>query len=204
MSESSSRRLVKRIGLGAFAFLVVLGFAYALWPKPVSVDTAMIARAPLTVTIDEEGKTRIRDVYVVSAPIGGRVLRSLLHAGDTVVAGETEITSILPSAPPLLDQRVHAEVEEQLGAARAAVTLAEAELGQNRSELDLAEIDLKRSQTLARKGVVPERTLDRAETDARVRRNAVRRAEAALEMRTRELAIAETRLDRTWYRANGR
>lgn len=185
---------MKRLGLGAFALVIAGGFAYAMWPKPVPVDVAKITHAPMTVTIDEEGKTRIRDVYVVSAPIGGRVLRSPLHAGDALIAGETEIASILPSAPPLLDQRSRAEIEQQVGAARAAVTLAEAELGQARSEIDLAEVDLRRSRTLARKGVISEQTLDRAERDARVRQDAVKRAEAALEMRMRELASAEARL----------
>ena len=92
------------------------GFYWVVAPQPVAVDSALIDRGAIQVTVDEEGKTRIKDIYTVSAPIIGRLLRLPVKVGDAVVAGETPVASILPLSLAFLDQRTRSE----LGAAAAA------------------------------------------------------------------------------------
>ena len=82
--------------------------AVALWPKTIAVEVGAIARGPLVVTIDEEGTTRVRDRFVVSSPVAGRVLRIELEPGDVVTRGQV-VARVRAEAPPLLDERARAE-----------------------------------------------------------------------------------------------
>ncbi len=86
------RSIVVLIGLGIAALIV-----WALLPQPVPVDMAAIKRGPLEVTVEDEGITRIREVYTVSAPIGGKMLRSPREVGDKVVANKTLVAAIEPT-----------------------------------------------------------------------------------------------------------
>ena len=176
----------------ALALAVVAAFAIALWPRAVPVDTALTARGPLTVTVDEEGKARIRDVYVISAPTAGRLLRTTLKAGHEVRKGQV-VAVIEPSVPPFLDLRVRRELEALIEAARAAVALAEAELAQSRSELMFAERELERAASLSKTRVIAERQLEKARLDVDTRKAALARAEANRELRRRELDSALAR-----------
>ena len=93
------------------ATLIVGGLlAVALWPKTVAVETVRAARGPLMVTIDEEGTTRVRDRFVVSAPVSGRVLRIELEPGDPVKRGQV-VARVQSEPAPLLDSRTRAEAE---------------------------------------------------------------------------------------------
>jgi HlyD family secretion protein len=185
---------LKRGLVAAVAILVAAALLYALTPKPVAVDLATIERGDMRVTIDEEGKTRIKDVYVVSAPIAGKLLRNPLHVGDEVIALRTTVATIAPMAPPMLDARTRSELDALVSVAESAVLLARSELEQAKSESRLADIELERTRTLAKRGVVADRVLDRAETDAQVRKDAVKRAESALQLRQDELRSAQSRL----------
>jgi HlyD family secretion protein len=179
------------VALGA---LLAAALAWALWPAAVGVDAAEVTAGPMAVTIDEEGKTRVKDVFVVSAPQAGTVLRSPLLAGDEVRKGKTLVALLRPSPPPFLDLRTRLEAKAQAEAAAAAVRLAEAELAQATSEQRFAEAELKRARALAASSTVSERALERAEIDAAVRKAAVERAEASLAVRKREAESARARL----------
>ena len=72
-----------------FAVAAVGVVVYAFWPKPLAVDTAEVRRGPMQVTVDEDGKTRIKERYIVSAPLGGRLARIQLQAGGPIEAGDT-------------------------------------------------------------------------------------------------------------------
>ena len=96
------RSVVTMLTIGG-VFVAVIGFL--MWPETVPVDTARVARTDLAVTVSGEGETRVRDMYMVSAPIPGRVLRIDGHVGDPVVAGETVIARIEPTDPVFLDAR---------------------------------------------------------------------------------------------------
>src|SRR5512145_2891461 len=100
------------------------GLTWALWPKPVLVDVSEVRKGQFEVTVDEEGKARIKDVYTVSAPITGKLVRLSLEAGDRVKKDMTIVANIEPMAPAFLDVRVTRELEAQLEAAKAAVALA--------------------------------------------------------------------------------
>jgi HlyD family secretion protein len=186
------RMSMKHLLAPALALAVVAAFAIALWPRAVPVDTAAIARGPLTVTVDEEGKSRIKDVYVISAPTTGRLLRTTLKTGHEVRKGQV-VAVIEPSVPPFLDLRVRRELEALIEAARAAVTLAEAELSQAHSELQFAERELERATSLSRARVIAERQVEKARLDLDTRGAALARAQANRELRRRELESALAR-----------
>src|SRR5690606_29200941 len=107
---------------------------YSFLPKPQEVDLVTVARGTIRVTVDEDGKTRIREKYVVSAPLSGRLLRIGLDAGDAVIAGETLIASIEPRAPELLDARAIAQAEARVRAAESALARTDPQLEQARIE----------------------------------------------------------------------
>jgi HlyD family secretion protein len=174
--------------------IIVVGGIYALMPKPVAADLATVGQGEIEVTIDEEGVARIRDVYKVSATVGGNLDRFPLDVGDPVERDKTVIAEIRPSAPSFLDERTRRELEASVGAATAAVRLAEAELSRAQADLRMRESDLERSAQLVRSGTISARAMDEAETGADSARAAVQQAEANLELRRSELASAQARL----------
>src|SRR5215510_15271568 len=93
------------------AVLVVIGIvAVAMWPRTLEVDVASVTRGPMRVTIDEDGETRVRDRFVVSSPVAGRLQRIELEPGDRVVRGKTVVARLSPGAAPLLDPRTRIEL----------------------------------------------------------------------------------------------
>jgi HlyD family secretion protein len=192
--RSSSTLLIKRglivLGVG----LLGGGLAWTLLPKPVLVDVALIRKGPLTVTVDEEGKTRIKDVYTMSAPITGKLVRPSLEAGDRVKKDLTVVANIEPMAPAFLDVRATRELEAQLEAAKAAVALAEAEINQAAAELEFAQSEFRRAQSLSKTKTISERALERARIDVDSRQATLTRAKANLDVRKRELESSQARL----------
>jgi len=170
--------------------VVVAAIAFALRPQPVPADFATVGRGSLRVTIDEEGETRVRNRFVVSAPVTGRVLRIDLEPGDRVVAGETVIASVQPASPPLLDARTRAEAAARVSAAESALEEARAARDRTRTERDLALSDLERQRELDEGGLVSEERLETAETTARAREDALRAAESAVHTAESQLQAA--------------
>ena len=113
-------------GLAAAA---IAATAWAFWPAPQIVETAIVSKGELTVAIEAEGEASIREVVVVSAPMAGLLQRITLHAGDDVAAGQS-VAQIGPMAPALLDSRARAVAEATAAAAAAAVDLARSQLEQ--------------------------------------------------------------------------
>ena len=81
--------MLRRLITLAILLAVAAGLAWAFWPRPLAVETAKVERRDISVTVEEEGKTRIREVFTVSAPISGQTMRIGLHPGDPVVKDET-------------------------------------------------------------------------------------------------------------------
>jgi HlyD family secretion protein len=171
-----------------------LGLLWALWPKPVAVEVTKLGRGALLVAVEDEGKTRIKDIYTVSAPITGKLVRLSLEAGDRVKKDSTTVAIIEPMAPAFLDVRATRELEAQIEAAKAAVSLAEAEAHQAGSELEFAQSELTRARALIRSKAISERALERARIDVDTRQASLARAKAGLEVRKRELESAQARL----------
>jgi HlyD family secretion protein len=185
---------LKRGLLSLAVAAIVLGFAWLLWPEPVLVDIAKTWRGHMEVTVDEEGVSRIRDVYVVSAPVSGRVERNPREVGDHVIAGKTVVAAFRPADPTMLDVRTRLEFERAVEAAKAAVDLATAELRRAEASLSFAQASLRRSITLSRKQIVSMSALEKAQLDAEVAAEQVETAKAALDARKHDLEMAEARL----------
>ncbi len=179
---------------GGLFLTIVAGLAYAFRPQPVLVDLVTLSRGPMTVTIDEEGMTRVRDVYVLSAPVAGRVRRIDGDVGDAVVAGETVVTRIEPIDPSFLDMRSRARAEAAVRAASASLALARAELEQAEAEFDFASAEVERARRLRRDKTISERGLEDAERLYRTRRAAVEMARSELEIRRFQLDNARAQL----------
>lgn len=185
---------IKKAFGGIAVAAVVVGAFYALRPLPVPVDTAIIERGTVSVTIDEEGKTRIREVFMVSAPVAGKMLRSPLEVGDAVVAGKTIVSVIEPTSPTFLDVRSRRELQAVVAAATAAVALASAEVQKAKSELKFAEKDLKRATALSKTSVISEKAQEQAELDVDSKKALQAIANATLELRRQELNSARAKL----------
>ena len=179
--------IVGVVALGALAF-------WAMRPQPMAVDLATIDRGDLILSVEDEGRTRIRDIYVVSAPMAGTVLRSPLDVGDAVVAGETEVAFIRPVTPEFLDARSRAEAEAAIAAARAAVQLASAQELEASAEWSFQQSELNRIAELARRDIVSQREFDRARAAVNAASARVASAQATLAVRERELEAARARL----------
>ena len=189
-----SARLRRLIFWGIPVLILAVAIAYALRPQPLDVDIARVEKGPMTVTVAEEGVTRIKDVFVVSAPIRGRALRIEIEEGDEVIANETIVAEIEPIDPEFLDIRSEAEARAAVETAKAALSLAEAQLAQARAELDFATAERNRMQELRASGTISARALEDAERLYRTRTAAVATQEAALLMRQSEVKAAEVRL----------
>ncbi|HVL69853.1 MAG TPA: efflux RND transporter periplasmic adaptor subunit [Vicinamibacterales bacterium] len=188
------KRAVK-IVLGAIA-VVALG-VWAFRPAAVPADIVAIERGALEVTVTEEGRTRVRDRFVVSAPLPGRMERIELEPGDPVVAGRTVVARFRPSDPALLDVRTRAELEGRARAADAAVGAARSEHRRLEADLAFAQAELRRARQLVAEKVISAREMEAAERQAESLTRALQ--SAAFNVRTAEhqLEVARASLMQT-------
>lgn len=183
---------------------VVAGLlAVALWPETTPVEVGTIARGPLVVTVDEEGTTRVRDRFVVSSPVAGRVLRIELEPGDAVKRGQI-VARVRAEAPPLLDERARAEGQAAIDSARAALGRARAEEQRARATLAQLQRELTRVRELAQSRVVSAQELEAREAEAKVADESVNAAVFAVQAATSELRRALARLAPSNPEAAGR
>jgi HlyD family secretion protein len=177
------------------AFIALAGaLAWLFRPQPVSVDLATVARGPLQVSVSDDGETRVRDMFVVSAPLAGHMRRIELEAGDSVAAGETIVARIEPSDPSFLDRRSEAEVRAGIRASEAARVHASAELRRAQAERDFAVTELQRYEGLAASRTISQNDLESARRSARTTEAAVDESVAGLRVRESELEQAKARL----------
>lgn len=155
------RRWIALAGLGLAGVLLAV---WALRSPPVAVDTAEIVRGTLEVTVTEEGRTRVRDVYTVSTPVAGTIERTPREVGDAVVAGETVVAVIRPSVPGFLDARSLREAEAIVAAAEAMVESARAQVREAEAQLAFAKSEHARAFELHRKEAVSASRLEEVQT----------------------------------------
>lgn len=179
------------VGLAALAIL------RSLAPEPVVVDTRVVTHGPLAVHVRDDGVTRIRERYVVAAPLAGRSSRVELHPGDAVVAGESAICTIEPVDPALLDPRAVAEAEARVEAAREAAERADTALARAVTVADHALADLERAERLAPDRVISQEALDDAILLRETALEEVEGAEHDARIARFELVLAEAALVRT-------
>ncbi|MGC4015583.1 MAG: HlyD family efflux transporter periplasmic adaptor subunit [Luteolibacter sp.] len=186
------RKLLPWLGVAALVALI----AFGMKGKPVEVETGAVTRSALTVRVSEEGKTRIRNRYVVSAPVAGKMRRVTLKAGDEVKAGETLLTAIEPVVSPLLDPRAKAQAEAVVATREAALRQAHESMDAARAASDLANADRDRVRSVQMPGSISKSDRDRVEGDANVKGAQLRAAEFSLKVAEFELAQARTALER--------
>lgn len=158
----------RQLLLVVVALLLVAALGYGFMPRAAPVDVVRVGAGPLRVTVDEDGRTRIKERYVISAPMGGQLRRIELHPGDAVKAGVTLVASIDPVEPNLLDARTLAQLEARLRAAEAQADLAGPRVERARAAQELAQLEYARVSRLAEQQAVARQDLDRARETARM------------------------------------
>lgn len=179
------------IAVGIAAILLAVWLA---WPQPIPADLAVVSRAAMEVTIDDEARTRVRHIYTVSAPLAAKVLRTSLEVGDQVVADQTVVAALQPVTPAFHDARTHAELRGVLAAAESAVSLAQAEQRRIEAALTYSRTELERAQTLVDKGTISRKALDKAALEVQTNQAALASARALLDVRRFERDSAAARL----------
>jgi HlyD family secretion protein len=180
------------------ALVVLIGIlVWAFRPAAVAADFATVARGSLQVTVEEEGRTRVRDRYVISAPVPGSLQRIELEPGDRVVAGTTVVARFEPTDPALLDVRARGELEARVRAADSAVGAARAERDRIRTELEFSQTELKRVRSLVEGGALARRDLDTAEREAATLDRALQSAEFNIRTAQHQVELARASLVQT-------
>ncbi len=182
-----------RIWIG-LAALTLLGFAWAFSPRAVEVDATYVTRDDMTVTVSDDGMTRVRDVFVLSAPLDGTMSRVDVEPGDHVQVGETVISTIHPLLPPLLPARTTAQLKSNVSSAEAALTASRADAERLRAEHNRLKRDLDRAKKLLASATVSQQAVDNAEAAEREGYLALRSSEAVIGVRRQELAAARAAL----------
>ena len=189
---------------GLVAVLVLGLVVWAMLPRPVWVELADVAPRTIEVVVEEEGEARIREVFTVSATVGGKLQRIILHAGDLVVADETVVALIGPAEPALLDARARAVAEATVAAAEAAVDLARAMVTQAEATLVFMSSEADRARALLERSAVPQRTYDNAILQQITSQAAADSARANLFGRCKNADTASYRDCSTSFGVNGR
>jgi HlyD family secretion protein len=186
-------RAFRQAVLGLVLLAAAAAVVLALRPRPVPVDVATAARGPLVVAIEETGIARVRDRYVVSAPVSGTVSRQLLEPGDRVAEGQVlaEIASLLS---PLLDARTRSEAEARLSVALSALGQAEAQRARATAAEALSRDELSRARSLAAGGSLAAQELDRAGFEARMRAEELSSAAFAVKVAAEQVRVARASL----------
>jgi HlyD family secretion protein len=188
------RSLLRHKTLIAAVLVILAVVAMAMIPESIEVDLTTVSSGPLRVTLDEDGETRVRDRFVVSAPVAGRLQRIVLEPGDAVVKGRTVVARVAPAPAPLLDPRTRGDLNAAVDAARAAVGGAIAERGRAATALARARTTLARQQELMKAGAISADALEAAETSVRTAEDALKAAEFTVSRAEYELELARARL----------
>lgn len=182
------------------AALAALAWAFA--PRPLEVETARAVEGPFEASVDEDARTRLRDRYVVSAPLAGRLARITLREGDAVTAG-MPVALLTPTLSPLLDERSLRGLSARLEAARAAVERADARVAAARATAEQARGDVQRAEALARQGFVAATRIESDRLAALAAQKAQEAAEAERHVAVHEVDQARAALGAVQQRSAG-
>jgi HlyD family secretion protein len=169
---------------------MILAGGLAMIPQPVDVEFATVIEGPLRVTVQEDGKTRIREKYIVSAPVAGRLSRIELHSGDPVTCDQTRLAVIQPSDPAMLDARSRAQAEARVRSAEAAVQRSISHSAELTITHDLNQSKYDRVQRLLPDGAVSKVEFDTAKADFLASAQAIKAAQFDADITEFELEMA--------------
>ncbi len=176
------------------AVLAIIGiFIWAFLPKPVTVQVAEVTEGPFQQIIEEDGKTRVRERYIVSAPLTGKLQRISLKAGDTIQQNQV-VALIVPSAPALLDARSERELKERVGAAEAQKEQAAVSVLRMLATLEKTKADLNRAKQLAASKFISPSQLDQTEMEVKINTRELEAAKFSEHAAEHEVAIARAAL----------
>jgi len=177
--------------MGATALGVII---WGAMPQPAEVTLGKVAHRPLETWVEDDGFTRVRELYTVNAPVTGRVLRLPVERGDDVVAGDTVVATLLPADPAFLDERRESEAAATIAAAEAALAAARDETKRAEAALTLAEADYGRVEPLVKSGTYAPARLDTALQARDSARAAVAAARSAAKAREADVKAARAAL----------
>ncbi len=176
------------------AVLIIGLLVWGFWPQPVLVEVVTVNRAPLTITIEEEGRTRVIDRYVISAPVSGVTCRLQLKVGDAVERGQV-LLGITPLESQVLDPRSRAQAQARVAGAESALRAAEEQATAATAAAELASTELKRLRPLMEQALISRENFDRAATEAQTSAAAKRSADFNVEVARYELEAARSTLE---------
>lgn len=188
-------RWIKRILLLVLALAIVAAVVSAWRPKPLAVEVAEVTRGELRVEVSEDGRTRVKDRYVVYAPLAGNLARIELDAGDPIDEGEV-LARLAPLPTPLLDARTREQSQANMEAATAAVKQAAAQVKRAEASLKYAEDEVKRLQPLVDRGVSTRAELDQAKLQVKTLKSDVESAKFATRVAEHQKRMAQSALER--------
>jgi HlyD family secretion protein len=188
-------RTRNQIALGVVLAALIALVAWALRAPPVSVELAEVRKGVFEQTVSDDGKTRVRERYTVSAPLAGRVERIRLKAGDPVERGQV-VALLMPSAPALLDARAVRELQARVGAAEAQQLRARAEVARVMAQRDQAQADFDRQVRLWKEGFISATAREQAELALRTAGRTVEAARYSEDAAGHELNQARAALAR--------
>jgi len=168
---------------------IVAAIAYSLRPQPVPIEVAEVARGPLSVTVEEEGKTRVKERYIIYAPVTGYNRRLDFDAGDPVKQGQV-VATIEPARPVPLDVRSLAEGRAAVAAAEAQVQAAGQRIRAATANAEYWSAELKRVNDLVRTGDIARSRLEQTVSEQQRAAAALAEAQHAMEAAQSELRRA--------------
>lgn len=174
--------------------VLVIALGAGFQKKPLPVETEVAVLAPMVVSVFEEGKTRIRNRYIISPPLPGLVRRTPLRAGDSVTAGQTLVAVIDPEPSELLSPRSRSQAEARVQSAEAALQQREADVARAASAADLAARERVRAESLASTGAISDKERDTAELGAVMRNREWKAAEFSRDVARYEVVQAQALL----------
>ena len=176
----------RRIVLGLIAVLIAAGLFLGFRPQPVEVDLGVAHRAPLRIVIEQEGRTRVIDRYVVMAPVNGYARRIRLEIGNAVERNAV-LAELEPVRAEVLDMRRQAEAEARIAAAASGVSAAEQRVSAAASNASLTQKELQRVRALRAAGHVSAAAEDLAASNAE---------RSTADLRSAQFAVATARHER--------
>ena len=184
-----------RITTGLIALALAGGAVSALRPRPIDVDVARVAKAPLEQSVLDDGRVRVRERYTVSTPVAGTLARIALHEGDVVEPGMV-LARLLPLPSPLLDRRARDVAEQRLASAVDGRRQAEATVSRAETAAEQAHRDLAKIENLVQQGSLPAAQLEQSTTDARMRDAELSSARFAAKVAVHDIDQSKAALER--------
>ncbi len=195
--KKSNQKRLKRFFKTAFMGLLVLcvaaGVGVAAMPKPVPVEATQVRKGQLVITVNEDGTARVKDRYVVSAPLAGNLARIELRAGDEIKQGQV-VARLVPSRAPLLDARSRSQTEADVAASYAGVKQAQAQVERASAALEFSRKETGRYKQLRDQKVITEQEMERLLLDERSREAELTSARFGEKVAAHKLTMAQAAL----------